>query len=85
MPANTALRSLILAELQAYGAGLTLEGLHALVRQKLPATAQADVRDELGALRDAGFVAFADNPLAPGDAGLRQWTITQAGTLALRK
>lgn len=83
--ANIAVRSQILAELAAYGAGITIEGLATLVRSKLPAAAQADVRDELGALRDLGFVAFVDHPQAPGDASLRQWTITQTGALALKK
>ncbi len=81
----TALRALILNELGAYGAGLTAGGLHQLVKLAMPDVTLADVRDQLGALRDRDLVTFVENPVNPEDANLRQWTNTQKGELARRK
>lgn len=79
------LRKTLLAELQAYGAGITAAGLHALVRGKLPATTFGDVFEELVWLRDHQMAAYVESPLDPDDRALRQWTITTAGELALKK
>jgi hypothetical protein len=79
------LRKTMLAELRAYGAGLTPTGLTALVQAKLPATTLADITEELVWLRDHGLAACTPSPLDPDDRALRQWTITTAGELALKK
>jgi len=83
--ANLALRNLILRELSTFAAPITAGGIVQLVRLAMPSASLGDVRDELGALHDAGRVAYVDNPDAPRDAALRQWTITQAGELHLKK
>lgn len=81
-----ALRKTILAELQAYGGtGITPAGLLELVKLKLPATSLGDIIEELGWLRDHGMAAFTPSPLDPDARDLRQWTITTAGELALKK
>lgn len=80
-----ALRKTILAELRDYGTGLTAAGLLELVKTKLPATALADVVEALGWLRDHELAAFTTSKLDPEDRAMRQWTITTAGELALKK
>lgn len=80
-----AIRKTILAEMQAYGAGITPAGLLALVKAKLPQTTLGDIVEELGWLRDHELAAFTASPLDPDDRALRQWTITTAGELALKK
>lgn len=83
--ANLALRKIILRELSLYKAPITVGGIVQLARLSMPATSLGDVRDELGALHDAGHVAYVEHPDAPRDADLRQWTITQTGELHLKK
>jgi hypothetical protein len=80
-----ALRKTILAELSAYGSGLTASGLLELVKTKLPATTLADVRDGLEWLSNHELAAYIPAALDPDDRALRQWTITAAGELALKK
>lgn len=80
-----AIRKTILAELKAYAAGITPAGLLELVKAKLPQTTLGDIVEELGWLRDHGLAAFTASPLDPDDRALRQWTITTAGELTLKK
>lgn len=79
------IRKTILAELKAYGAGITPAGLLELVKTKLPSTTLGDIIEELGWLRDHELAAFTPSPLDPDERALRQWTITTAGELALKK
>lgn len=79
------IRRTILAELLAYGSGLTAAGLLELVRLKLPATTLADVIEQLVWLRDYQMVACIDSALDPADRALRQYTLTTAGELILKK
>jgi hypothetical protein len=77
------LRTTILTELAGAPAGtLTQEGLLTCVRQRLPQTALADLRQELAWLRDRGH---ADYVTAPLDDDARTWTITTQGLAALKK
>ncbi|MCS6244657.1 MAG: hypothetical protein H2172_12460 [Opitutus sp.] len=79
------IRRTILAELAAYGSGLTPGGLLELVKLKLPATTLGDIADELSWLRDHQLAAYTANPLDADDRTLRQWTITTTGELVLKK
>lgn len=79
------IRRAILNELKTYGSGLTPSGLHQLIKLNLPATALADVVEELTWLRDHELIAFIPSPLDADDRSLRQWTITTAGELVLNK
>lgn len=81
----SALRKIILAELKAYAGGLSPAGLLELVKIKLPQTALADINEQLGWLRDRDLAAFTDSSLDPDDRTQRQWSITTAGELALKK
>jgi hypothetical protein len=79
------LRKTLLAEMAAYGSGLTATGLLELVKTKLPRTTLGDVVEELTWLRDHELAAYIPAALDPDDRALRQWTITAAGELALKK
>ena len=79
------IRRAILTELHAYGSGLTPSGLHQLIKLNLPATALADISEELSWLRDRELIAYPPSPLDPEDRTLRQWTITTAGELTIKK
>jgi hypothetical protein len=79
------IRRTILAELLAYGSGITPGGLLELVKTKLPQTTLADIAEELCWLRDHQLVAFTTNRLDPDDRALRQYTITNEGELHLKK
>jgi hypothetical protein len=79
------IRRAILNELKTYGSGLTPSGLHQLIKLSLPATALADVVEEITWLRDHELIVFTPSPLDADDRSLRQWTITTAGELILKK
>lgn len=79
------IRRALLREMSAYGSGLTAVGLLELVKIALPQTTLADVIEELSWLRDNQLANSVENSMAPGDRALRQWTITTAGELMLKK
>lgn len=80
-----AIRKRLLAELSAYGSGITAAGLLELVKANLSSTTLGDVVEELTWLRDFGLAAYTASELAPDDRALRQWTITTKGELMLKK
>ena len=79
------IRRAILTELKTYGSGLTPSGLHQLIKLSLPATELADIKEELSWLNNHELIAFTPSPLDADDRALRQWTITTAGELVLKK
>lgn len=80
-----AIRNRLLAELSAYGSGITPAGLHELVKATLSNTTLGDINQELTFLRDLGLADYTANRMSPDDRTLRQWTITTKGELALKK
>lgn len=79
----SALRTLVLRELEAYGDGITPEGLLALVQIKHPRAALADINETLGWLRDQDLAAFVADCMAPDDRALRRWAVTTKGRLSI--